>query len=54
MIDEYQKKKFADWSEKIIDTAMAFLKKEILLMVEENKYQVNFSDDFKISIKEAK
>lgn len=33
---------------------MAFLKKEILNKIDENTYTVNFSDEFKILIKEAK
>jgi dynein heavy chain len=33
---------------------MNFLKKEILNKIDDNHYTVNFSDDFKILIKEAK
>jgi hypothetical protein len=33
---------------------MAFLKKEILNKIDDNNYTVNFSDEFKILIKEAK
>jgi hypothetical protein len=33
---------------------MGFLKKEILNKIDDNTYTVNFSDEFKILIKEAK
>ena len=33
---------------------MGFLKKEILNKIDDNNYTVNFSDEFKILIKEAK
>jgi dynein heavy chain, axonemal len=54
MIDHFQKEKFTEWNDRIIDKAMGFLKKEILMKVDEHTYHVNFSDEFKILIKEAK
>ena len=33
---------------------MVFLKKEILNKIDDNQYTVNFSDEFKILIKESK
>ena len=54
MIDQFQKEKFTEWNDRIIDKAMGFLKKEILMKVDEHTYHVNFSDEFKILIKEAK
>lgn len=54
MIDQFQKEKFQEWNDRIIDKAMGFLKKEILYKVDDNTYHVNFSDEFKILIKEAK
>jgi len=54
VIDVYQKEKFENWKKSIIETAMEFLKQEILKRKGENQYGVNFSDDFKILIKEVK
>ena len=54
VIDSYQKEKFTEWSKQIIDKAMDFLKVNILTRKSNNVYEVNFSDDFKILIKEAK
>ncbi len=54
MIDQFQKEKFNEWNDRIIEKAMAFLKKEILNKIDDNNYTVNFSDEFKILIKEAK
>lgn len=51
-IDEYQKTNFKDWNERIRERAMGFLKQKIL--VKNEKYEVNFSQEFKVLIKEAK
>ena len=53
-IDHYQRDKFTEWQDKITDKAMGFLKNKILEKREENVYLVNFSDEFKVLIKEAK
>lgn len=53
-IDEYQKQKYREWSDKIMEKAMNFLKEKILEKVDEFHYRVNFSDEFKVLIKEAR
>jgi len=53
-IDSYQKEKFREWSDKIMDKAMGFLKQKILIKESESQFRVNFSEEFKILIKEAK
>jgi len=53
MIYVYQKEKFSEWSDKIIERAMSYLK-NCILDKKDGKYLVNFPEDFKILIKEAK
>ena len=53
-LDAFQKDKFNEWNEKIMEKAMGYLKKQILATKGPSKYEVNFSDEFKILIKEAK
>lgn len=53
-IDQYQKDKFKDWNDRITERAMVFLKEKILEKVDDCHYRVNFSDEFKVLIKEAK
>ena len=57
-LDKYQTEKFKEWSDKITERAMQFLKQKILECKKDNKgnkiFEVNFSDEFKILIKEAK
>jgi hypothetical protein len=37
-----------------MERAMHFLKEKILIKTDENTYEVNFKDDFKVLIQEAK
>lgn len=53
-IDHYQGLKYAQWSGGIMDRAMDFLKEKILIKTGENTYEVNFKEDFKVLIQEAK
>ena len=53
-IDEYQSQKYVEWSENILIKAMEFLKKKILTRNGSCKYTVNFSDEFRVLIKEVK
>lgn len=53
-IDYYQRDKFQEWQDKITDKAMIFLKNKIIKRVDDCVYEVDFSDEFKILIKEAK
>ena len=53
-IDNYQQQKYVQWSSNIMDRAMMFLKEKILIKTDENKYVVNFKEDFKVLIQEAK
>ncbi len=43
-IDVFQKNKFKEWSDRIIDKALSHLKSNILKKIGENQYEVNFSD----------
>lgn len=53
-IDKYQQQKYAQWSADIMNRAMIFLKEKILIQTGENEYAVNFKEDFKVLIQEAK
>jgi hypothetical protein len=53
-IEDYKNEKHKSWNEKIMEKALSFLKNKILTMKEELVYEVNFSDEFKVLIKEAK
>lgn len=53
-IDKYQQQKYAQWSTDIMNRAMLFLKEKILIRTDENTYAVNFKEDFKVLIQEAK
>ena len=53
-IDKYQQQKYAEWSANIMERAMQFLKEKILIKTGENTYEVNFKEDFKVLIQEAK
>ena len=53
-IDKYQQQKYAQWSANIMERAMQFLKEKILIKTGENTYAVNFKEDFKVLIQEAK
>ena len=53
-MDAYQQGKFAGWSANIMERAMQFLKERILVKVGENHYEVNFKDEFRVLIQEAK
>lgn len=53
-IDLYQQSKYASWSSGIMERAMLFLKEKILVKAGENRYEVNFKDEFRILIQEAK
>lgn len=52
-IDEYTKRQFTDWQKEIMGLATENLKQKILTP-EGGKYRVNFSEQFKLLIKEAK
>lgn len=54
MIYTYQKEKFSEWSDKIRERAMNYLKDYILRKEPDGRYEVNFSEDFKTLIKEVK
>lgn len=44
-IDEYQKKRFTEWQENIMQNATDNLKQKILIKEpRENKYRINFSE----------
>lgn len=52
-LDIYEKQKYNEWSNKIEEKALEFLKKKILKKENEN-YEVNFSNQFKLLINESK
>jgi dynein heavy chain, axonemal len=49
-IDVYQQGKYAGWSANIMERAMQFLKEKILVKVGENRYEVNFREEFRVLI----
>jgi dynein heavy chain len=53
-IDLYQMNKFREWEEKNLEKALGFLKAKILEKTGPHQYRVNFSDDFRVLIKETK
>jgi len=53
-LDAYEKSRYEEWVNKINDKAMNFLKKKILLKKGQNQFEVNFSNEFRVLINEAK
>ena len=53
-VDLYQQSKYAAWSANIMERAMQFLKEKILVKVGENRCEINFRDEFRVLIQEAK
>jgi dynein heavy chain len=53
-LDAYEKSRFDEWEKKINEKAMNFLKKKILIKKGHNHFEVNFSNEFRVLINEAK
>jgi|JI61114C2RNA_FD_contig_31_2508192_length_858_multi_2_in_0_out_0_2 hypothetical protein len=49
-IDQYQQSKYTAWSSGIMERAMLFLKEKILVKAGENRYDVNFKEEFRVLI----